>query len=125
VEADRFPQVIRALRNPISGSSGAATFLSNIGTWMQNVAQGWLVLLLTGNSAFWLGVVGFAGSSVPLFSRSSAGNCRPREQTPSAAVHADGDDAARLSAGGSGVSAQDQRVGCGRDRHSSTGWRCP
>ena len=28
---------------------------------MQNVAQGWLVLLLT-NSAFWLGVVGFAGS---------------------------------------------------------------
>ena len=29
---------------------------------MQNVAQGWLVLTLTANSAFWLGVVGFAGS---------------------------------------------------------------
>ena len=28
---------------------------------MQNVAQGWLVLTLT-NSAFWLGVVGFAGA---------------------------------------------------------------
>ncbi len=28
---------------------------------MQNVAQGWLVLTLT-NSAFWLGVIGFAGS---------------------------------------------------------------
>jgi len=28
---------------------------------MQNVAQGWLILTLTG-SAFWLGVVGFAGS---------------------------------------------------------------
>src|ERR1044071_5268418 len=30
-------------------------FLSNVGTWMQAVAQGWLVLLLT-NSAFWLGL---------------------------------------------------------------------
>ncbi|HXE89605.1 MAG TPA: MFS transporter [Terriglobales bacterium] len=37
-------------------------FLSNIGTWMQNVAQGWLVLELS-NSAFWLGVVGFASSA--------------------------------------------------------------
>jgi MFS family permease len=33
-------------------------FLSNIGTWMQAVAQGWLVLKLT-NSPFWLGVDGF------------------------------------------------------------------
>jgi MFS family permease len=33
---------------------------------MQNVAQGWLVLTLT-NSAFWLGVVGFAGSIPFLF----------------------------------------------------------
>ena len=33
-------------------------FLSNIGTWMQAVAQGWLVLQLT-DSAFWLGVDGF------------------------------------------------------------------
>jgi predicted MFS family arabinose efflux permease len=41
-------------------------FLSNIGTWMQNVAQGWLVLQLT-NSAFWLGVVGFAASIPILF----------------------------------------------------------
>lgn len=29
---------------------------------MQNVAQSWLVLTLTSNSAFWLGVVGFAGA---------------------------------------------------------------
>ena len=29
---------------------------------MQNVAQSWLVLTLTANSAFWLGVVGFAGA---------------------------------------------------------------
>jgi MFS family permease len=46
---------------PIFASSGAEISLSNIGTWMQNVAQGWLVLTLT-DSAFWLGVVGFAGA---------------------------------------------------------------
>lgn len=51
----------RALRNPNFRLFWSGNFLSNIGTWMQNVAQGWLVLLLT-NSAFWLGVVGFCGS---------------------------------------------------------------
>jgi MFS family permease len=40
----------------------AGAFLSNIGTWMQTVAQGWLVLKLT-DSAFWLGVDGFAATS--------------------------------------------------------------
>ena len=35
--------------------------VSNIGAWMQNVAQGWLVLELT-DSAFMLGLVGFAGT---------------------------------------------------------------
>jgi len=49
------------LRNPNFRLFWSGNFLSNIGTWMQNVAQGWLVLTLTG-SAFWLGVVGFAGS---------------------------------------------------------------
>jgi MFS family permease len=37
-------------------------FLSNVGTWMQAVAQGWLVLELT-NSAFWLGVDGFMATA--------------------------------------------------------------
>ncbi len=37
-------------------------FLSNVGTWMQAVAQGWLVLLLT-NSAFWLGLDAFMATS--------------------------------------------------------------
>ncbi len=37
------------------------SFVSNIGSWMQMVAQGWLVLQLT-DSAFMLGVVGFAGT---------------------------------------------------------------
>jgi MFS family permease len=40
--------------------SGA--FLSNTGTWMQAVAQGWLVLQLT-NSPFWLGVDGFMATA--------------------------------------------------------------
>ncbi|HUD55801.1 MAG TPA: MFS transporter [Terracidiphilus sp.] len=57
----KLPQMARALRNPNFRLFWSGNFLSNIGTWMQNVAQGWLVLLLT-NSAFWLGVVGFAGS---------------------------------------------------------------
>ena len=37
-------------------------FLSNVGTWMQAVAQGWLVLHLT-NSAFWLGLDGFMATA--------------------------------------------------------------
>lgn len=37
-------------------------FLSNTGTWMQAVAQGWLVLQLT-NSTFWLGLDGFMATS--------------------------------------------------------------
>ncbi|MGO9338544.1 MAG: MFS transporter [Terracidiphilus sp.] len=60
-EQSRLPQIVRALRNPNFRLFWSGNFLSNIGTWMQNVAQGWLVLSLTG-SAFWLGVVGFAGS---------------------------------------------------------------
>ncbi len=51
-----------ALRNPNFRLFWSGNFLSNIGTWMQNVAQGWLVLTLTNGSAFWLGVVAFAGS---------------------------------------------------------------
>ena len=62
------PQFVRALRNPNFRLFWSGNFLSNIGTWMQNVAQGWLVLTLT-NSAFWLGVVGFAGSIPFLFLR--------------------------------------------------------
>jgi MFS family permease len=58
---EKWPQVVRALRHANFRLFWSGNFLSNIGTWMQNVAQGWLVLTLT-NSAFWLGVVGFAGS---------------------------------------------------------------
>jgi MFS family permease len=62
------PRIARALRHPSFRLFWAGNFLSNIGTWMQNVAQGWLVLQLT-NSAFWLGFVGFAATiPVLLFS---------------------------------------------------------
>ena len=61
------PRVVRALRNPNFRLFWSGNFLSNIGTWMQSVAQSWLVLTLTNNSAFWLGVVGFAASIPFLF----------------------------------------------------------
>src|SRR6266581_1244837 len=44
----------------------AGAFLSNVGTWMQAVAQGWLVLQLT-NSPFWLGVDGFMATAPGMF----------------------------------------------------------
>ncbi len=58
------PRIARALGHRDFRLFWTGNFLSNIGTWMQNVAQGWLVLQLT-NSAFWLGVVGFC-SSIPI-----------------------------------------------------------
>lgn len=45
----------------------AGAFLSNVGTWMQAVAQAWLVLQLT-NSAFWLGLDGFMATAPGFFS---------------------------------------------------------
>ncbi len=62
--AGDLPHIARALRHPDFRLFWAGNFLSNVGTWMQNVAQGWLVLQLT-NSALWLGVVGFA-STIPI-----------------------------------------------------------
>ncbi|HVZ83723.1 MAG TPA: MFS transporter [Terracidiphilus sp.] len=59
--SSRVPQAVRALRNPNFRLFWSGNFLSNIGSWMENVARGWLILLLT-NSPLWLGVVGFAGS---------------------------------------------------------------
>jgi len=44
----------------------ATQFISNIGSWMQTIAQGWLVYRLT-DSPFLLGFVGFASSIPSLF----------------------------------------------------------
>ncbi|HZG52022.1 MAG TPA: MFS transporter, partial [Pyrinomonadaceae bacterium] len=60
--ATRSSEMFRALSHRNFRLFWAGAFLSNIGTWMQTVAQGWLVLQLT-NSAFWLGVDGFAATS--------------------------------------------------------------
>jgi MFS family permease len=46
--------------------------LSLIGTWMQGLAQGWLVLQLT-DSAFWVGLVSFLGSLPIVFFTLPAG----------------------------------------------------
>jgi MFS family permease len=43
-----------------------AQFISNVGGWMQSVAQGWLVYRLT-DSPFLLGFVGFAASAPSIF----------------------------------------------------------
>src|SRR6266480_3695875 len=50
--------MFRALRHRNFLLFWSGAFLSNTGTWMQAVAQGWLVLSIS-NSPFWLGVDGF------------------------------------------------------------------
>jgi MFS family permease len=50
-----------AFRHPSFRIVWTGSFISNTGSWMQTVAQGWLVLELT-DSAFMLGLVGFAGT---------------------------------------------------------------
>jgi MFS family permease len=58
------PEVLRALRHRDFRYFWFGNFLSNIGTWMENVAESWLVLQLApNNSAFWLGVLGFAATA--------------------------------------------------------------
>ena len=51
-----------AFREPDYRRFWTTQFLSNIGSWMQTVAQGWLVYRLT-DSPFLLGFVAFAGSA--------------------------------------------------------------
>lgn len=61
-----------ALRHKDFGYFLAGAWLSNAGTWLQAVAQGWLVTQLTGSS-FWVGMVGFAGGLPVLFLALPAG----------------------------------------------------
>lgn len=53
-------QLFRALKYPNYRLFFVGQSISLIGTWMQHVAMAWLVYQLT-HSAFWLGVMGFAG----------------------------------------------------------------
>src|ERR1041384_2998602 len=59
-------ETFRALRHRNFRLFWSGAFLSNTGTWMQAVAQGWLVLSLS-NSPFWLGVDGFMATVPGLF----------------------------------------------------------
>jgi MFS family permease len=63
-EPRRLATMFRSLRYRDFAFFWTGNFLSNIGTWMQNLALGWLVLEIT-NSPFLLGLNGFLGS-VPL-----------------------------------------------------------
>jgi len=55
-------EMFRALRHRNFRLFWSGAFLSNSGTWMQAVAQGWLVLEIS-NSPFWLGVDGFMATA--------------------------------------------------------------
>ncbi|HKD03859.1 MAG TPA: MFS transporter [Terriglobales bacterium] len=59
------PATVRALKHRNFQLFFGGQLISLIGTWMQNVAQSWLVYRLTG-SALLLGAVGFAGQ-IPVF----------------------------------------------------------
>jgi len=61
----RLPSALRALRHRNFRLFFAGQFISLIGTWMQSVAQSWLVYRLTG-SATLLGLTGFCGQ-IPVF----------------------------------------------------------
>ena len=61
----RVPHGLRALRHRNFQLFFGGQLISLIGTWMQNVAQAWLVYRLTGSS-FLLGAVGFA-NQIPVF----------------------------------------------------------
>ena len=54
--------MFRALRHRNFRLFWSGAFLSNTGTWMQAVAQGWLVLQLS-NSPLWLGIDGFMATA--------------------------------------------------------------
>jgi MFS family permease len=57
--------VMRALRHRNYSLFFVGQLISLVGTWMQMVAQPWLVYGIT-HSSFWLGAVGFAGQ-IPVF----------------------------------------------------------
>jgi MFS family permease len=69
--AGRLPVTLRALRHRNFQLFFGGQLISLIGTWMQSVAQAWLVYRLTGSSLL-LGVVAFA-SQIPIFLLSPVG----------------------------------------------------
>src|ERR1035441_2802127 len=67
----RLPVTLRALGYRNFQLFFGGQLISLVGTWMQSVAQAWLVYRLTGSSVL-LGAVGFAGQ-IPVFLLSAVG----------------------------------------------------
>jgi MFS family permease len=67
----KLPATLRALQYRNFQLFFAGQLISLIGTWMQNVAQAWLVYRITGSSVL-LGAIGFS-SQIPIFLMSPAG----------------------------------------------------
>src|SRR6202522_3412678 len=67
----RFRDMVRSLRHRNFQLFFGGQLISLIGTWMQTIAQAWLVYRITGSSLL-LGVVGFAGQ-IPIFILSPLG----------------------------------------------------
>lgn len=65
LEVGRLATMFRSLRHRDYALFWTGNFLSNIGTWMQNLALGWLILMMT-NSPFLLGLNGFLGAAPSL-----------------------------------------------------------
>src|SRR6201982_2875948 len=61
----RAPEMLRALRHRNFQFFFSGQLISLVGTWMQNIAQAWLVYSMT-HSPVLLGAVGFAGQ-IPAF----------------------------------------------------------
>src|ERR1700736_4030916 len=64
-DTHRIPQMLRALRHRNFQLFFGGQLISLIGTWMDNIAEAWLVYRLTGSSLL-LGTVAFAGQ-IPVF----------------------------------------------------------
>ena len=69
--ATRLPVMFRALQHRNYRLFVSGQIISLVGTWMQSIAQSWLVYQLTGSSLL-LGLVGFAGQ-IPVFLFASLG----------------------------------------------------
>src|SRR4051794_16091385 len=68
--------------------------LSNAGSQMQTVGQGYLIYYILTHSTFWLGMASLAFAlPTTLFPLFGGGHSRPRGQTHAAEGHANGPDA--------------------------------
>src|SRR5256885_8554051 len=76
----RLQASLRAFRHRNYRLFFAGQLASLVGTWMQTVAQSWLVYRLTGSAAL-LGLVGFA-SQFPIFLLSPVAASRPGASPP-------------------------------------------